>query len=137
MDAQTVDARYRDLQNVEREFHNNTTAMFEVRPIFLRNADRTCAHLFVAMLALKLVRAISAALKQTFCTADVDPDSIKLDDALVSLSRLCFHRYICGDVKVLHLPKLDERQKAIFAALGIRSTSIKPIRICDAAPPQS
>ena len=129
MDTETVDARYRDLQKVERDFRNMKTAMLEVRPIFLRNANRTCAHVFVAMLALKILRVISTALNQTFGTTDVDPESITVDDALGSLSRLCFHRYVCGDVQVLHLPKLDERQKAIFAALGIRPPSIKPIYI--------
>lgn len=129
MDAETVDARYRDLQKVERDFRTMKTAMLEVRPIFLRNADRTCAHVFVAMLALKIHRVISAALKRTFGTTDVDPDSITVTDALGSLSRLCFHRYICGDAQVLHLPRLDERQRAIFTALGIRPPSIKPIHI--------
>ena len=129
MDAETVDARYRDLQKVERDFRNMKTAMLEVRPIFLRNGNRTRAHVFVAMLALKILRVISAALKQAFGTTDVDPDTITVHDALGSLSRLCFHRYICGDVQVLHLPQLDERQKSIFAALGIRPPSIKPIHI--------
>ena len=129
MDAETVDARYRDLQQVERNFRNMKTAMLEVRPIFLRKGNRTRAHVFVAMLALKIHRLIGAALKETFGTTDDDPYAITVDDALASLSRLCFHRYICGNAQVLHLPELDERQKAIFTALGIRPPSIKPIHI--------
>ena len=129
MDAETVDARYRDLQRVERDFRDMKTAMLEVRPIFLRNGNRTRAHVFVAMLALRILRVISTALNRAFGTTDVDPDAITVDDALRSLSRLCFHRYLCGNVQVLHLPQLDERQKAIFAALGIRPPSIKPIHL--------
>ena len=129
MDAEGVDARYRDLQKVERDLRNMKTAMLEMRPIFLRNVDRRCTHVFVAMLALKITRVISTSLRQSFGTTDVDPSSITVDDALGSLSRLCFHRYVCGEVQVLHLPKLDERQKSIFAALGIRPPSIKPIHI--------
>lgn len=129
MDAETVDARYRDLQKVERDFRNMKTAMLEVRPIFLRNANRTRAHVFVAMLALKVLRVLSAALNRAFGTTEVDPYSTTVDDALRSLSRLCFHRYTCGGVHVLHLPQLDEQQKSIFAALAIRPPSIKPIQI--------
>lgn len=51
MDTETVDARYRDLQKVERNFRTLKTDFLEVRPIFLRKANRTRAHVFVAMLA--------------------------------------------------------------------------------------
>ena len=49
MDTQTVDARYRDLQKVERDFRTIKTSFLEIRPIFLRKADRTrgaclCCH---------------------------------------------------------------------------------------------
>ena len=60
MDAQTVDARYRDLQKVERGFRTMKTDFLEVRPIFLRNGKRTKAHVFVAMLALKITRLFQA-----------------------------------------------------------------------------
>jgi transposase len=58
MDAKTVDARYRDLQKVERNFRTVKTAFLEIRPIFLRKAERTKAHVFVAMLALKITRRV-------------------------------------------------------------------------------
>ena len=54
LDAKTVDARYRDLQKVERNFRTVKTAFLEIRPIFVRKAARTKAHVFVAMLALKI-----------------------------------------------------------------------------------
>jgi transposase len=56
MDTHTVDERYRDLQKVERNFKTMKTDFLDVRPIFLRNAQRTKAHVFVAMLALKITR---------------------------------------------------------------------------------
>ena len=52
LDAKTVDERYRDLQHVERNFRTVKTTFLEIRPIFLRQAERTKAHVFVAMLAL-------------------------------------------------------------------------------------
>jgi transposase len=56
MEARTVHDRYMDLQSVERDFRTMKTTLLEVRPIFLRKAERTCAHVFIATLALKIVR---------------------------------------------------------------------------------
>jgi hypothetical protein len=73
MDAKTVDARYRDLQKVERNFRTVKTTFLEIRPIFLRKAERTKAHVFVAMLALKITRRFEAALRQTFGSTETTP----------------------------------------------------------------
>jgi hypothetical protein len=81
------------------------------------------------MLVLRILREIATALNRAFATTDVNPDAITVDDALRSLSRLGFHRYLCGNVQVLYLPQLYERQKSIFAALGIRPPSIKPTHL--------
>jgi transposase len=48
MDRQTVDEWYRDLQKVERNLKTIKTDFLQVRPINLRNAERTKAHVFVA-----------------------------------------------------------------------------------------
>ena len=57
-DARTVHARYMNLMDVERDFRTMKTGQLELRPIFLRNAERTEGHALVTMLALKLVRAL-------------------------------------------------------------------------------
>jgi hypothetical protein len=57
-DAQAVHARYMSLMNVERDFRTMKTGLLELRPIFLRKAERTQGHALVSMLALKLVRAL-------------------------------------------------------------------------------
>jgi hypothetical protein len=56
--AQTIWDRYGDLQRVERDFRTMKTTGLELRPIFLRKANRTRAHAFVTMLALKIIRAL-------------------------------------------------------------------------------
>ena len=56
--AQTLWDRYGDLQKVERDFRTLKTGLLQIRPIFLRKAVRTRAHALVAMLALKLARAV-------------------------------------------------------------------------------
>jgi hypothetical protein len=56
--AQTIWDRYGDLQRVERDFRTMKTSLLELRPIFLRKANRTRAHAFVTMLALKVAREL-------------------------------------------------------------------------------
>jgi len=119
MDAQTVDDRYRDLQKVERNFKTIKTDFLEVRPIYLRNAKRTKAHVFVAMLALKITRSFQALLHNAFGTTDDDPNAMTHEDALQSLARLT---YLIYDVKGSHYARLiqpDDKQRALLDALGI------------------
>ena len=71
--ARGVEGRYRDLQPVERNFRTMKTDFLEVRPIFLRNGERTKAHVFVAMLALKITRRFQSLLHQAFGTTEDDP----------------------------------------------------------------
>jgi len=56
--TETVHDRYMDLTGVERDFRSLKTVDLEIRPIFLRKANRTRAHALVAMLALKVLRRL-------------------------------------------------------------------------------
>jgi transposase len=120
MDAATVDGRYRDLQKVERNFRTVKTTCLEIRPIFVRQANRTRAHVFVALLALKLTRQFEAGLRQAFGTVGEDPAAITPEDALVALGRLTY-LYTTGRDGQRHarLVRPDAHQSAILAALGI------------------
>ena len=120
MDAKTVDARYRDLQKVERNFRTVKTTFLEVRPIFLRKAARTKAHVFVAVLALKITRRFEAALRQTFGSAEHDPAAITPDDALVALGRLTYlYSTDRNGQRHTHLPRPDDQQAKILDAIGL------------------
>ncbi|MGH8568351.1 MAG: IS1634 family transposase [Gammaproteobacteria bacterium] len=119
MDAQTVDARYRDLQQVERNFRTLKTGFLEVRPIFLRKGPRTKGHVFVAMLALKVTRLFEDRLHQAFGTTDDDPHALTFDDALLALSRITYLYYEANGHRLVRLPKLDDLQTSIFKALGL------------------
>jgi hypothetical protein len=119
MDAKTVDERYRSLQQVERDFRTLKTGFLEVRPVFVRKVHRTAAHVFTAMLALKIVRAAEQLLKQTCRSDQGTADDLRLNDALRIMSRLCFNRYRVKDIEVLRLPRLDDRQLTVCAALQI------------------
>ena len=120
MDAKTVDARYRDLQKVERNFRTVKTTFLEIRPIFLRKAERTKAHVFVAMLALKITRRFEANLHRTFGSTEDDPAAITPDDALVALGRLTYlYTTDCNGQRHTHLPRPDDQQATILDAIGL------------------
>jgi transposase len=119
MDTATVAARYLDLQQVERNFRTMKTGFLEVRPVFLRNAERTKAHVFVAMLALKITRAFESKLHQVFGTTDDDPKAITLADALLALSRITYNIHDCNGQTKSCLPRLDAQQSSILSALGL------------------
>jgi hypothetical protein len=120
MDAKTVDARYRDLQKVERNFRTVKTTFLEIRPIFLRKAERTKAHVFVAMLALKITRRFEADLHRTFGSTEDDPAAITPDDALVALGRLTYlYSTDHNGQRHTHLPRPDDQQAKILDAIGL------------------
>ena len=120
MSAETVDERYRDLQKVERDFRTIKTSFLEIRPIFLRRADRTRTHVFVAMLALKIVRRLESLLRKTFGTTDDHRSALTAEDALVALGRLTYlyHQDGNGQRQTI-LPRPDEMQAIILDALGL------------------
>lgn len=119
MEAQTVDARYRDLQKVEHDFRTIKTGFLEVRPVFLRNGSRTKGHVLVAMLALKITRLFEDKLHKAFRTTDDDPNALTLDDALLALSRIIYLQYEANDQRFVRLTRLDALQTSLFKALGL------------------
>ena len=90
MNAATVDARYRDLQKVERDFRTMKTGLLEMRPIFVRKATRTRGHVFAAMLALKVAREGERGLKQALGTTEhsADRKSTRLNSSHTDISRM-------------------------------------------------
>jgi len=120
LDAKTVDERYRDLQRVERNFRIVKTTFLEIRPIFLRKAERTKAHVFIAMLALKITRQLEVGLRQVFGATGTDDAAITADDALLALGRLTYlYTTDRNGERHVHLPRPDEHQAKILGALGL------------------
>jgi transposase len=127
LDAPTVDARYRDLQKVERDFRLMKTALLRVRPIFVRKQSRTHGHVVVAMLALKLARELERNLQAVFGTT-AEGSGLTIPDALQALSRLCFQRHQVGEQTVFTLPQPDPKQERILTALAVTLPRITAFR---------
>jgi transposase len=119
MSAETVDARYRDLQKVERNFRTIKTSFLEIRPIFLRKAERTKAHVLVAMLALKITRRFETRLRNAFGTTEDNSTAQAVEDALVALGRLTYLHQTGNGEPTTILPRPDDLQSRILNSLGI------------------
>ena len=118
LEAQAVHDRYRDLHEVEQDFRTMKTGLLEGRPVFVRKASRTRAHVLVTLFALKVVREMRRALAAEFGTTDDDKMAGTVDDALAALSRLCLLIYQVRGTAITRLPSPDARQAAILKALG-------------------
>jgi transposase len=121
MAAQDLHDNYMRLQKVERDFRAMKTGLLEVRPLFVRNEERTRGHVFCSMLALKIVREMERCLRTAFGTTDTNAEAVTLpDDALTALGRLCLLEYnVDGEHTVTRLPSPSESQKEILKALGV------------------
>jgi hypothetical protein len=75
-----VHDRYKDLASVEHVFRTCKTAHLEVRPIFLRRAERTRAHAFVVMLAYQIIHYLAS------CWHPLD---VTVEEGLHALTTLC------------------------------------------------
>ena len=65
-DPAVLGAIERDLrQKYRQDFRTMKTGLLEVRPIFVRKAPRTRAHVLITMLALKVVREMRRARHRT------------------------------------------------------------------------
>jgi hypothetical protein len=125
LEAQAVHERSRDLHEVEQDFRTMKTGLLEGRPIFVRKALRTRAHVLVTMLALKVVREMRRGLVAAFGTADDDKMAVTVEDALLAVARLCLLTSHVQGTAVTRLPTPDARQQAILDALG---TPLPPAR---------
>ena len=129
LEAQAVHDRYRELHEVEQDFRTMKTDLLEVRPVFVRKAPRTRAHVLVTMLALKVVREMRRALVAAFGTTDDDRMAVTVDDALAALSRLCLLIYQVRGTAISRLPFPDARQAAILNALGTLLPDSRSVRL--------
>ena len=105
-DTQAVHDRYLDLTRVEQDFRTLKTGLLEIRPVFLRKADRTRGHALVSLLALKLARALERRVAPLGLTVDDAVERLKgvrlvsLGEAKLGLWRLA-ESYPAAQMEVL------------------------------------
>lgn len=116
---EAVHARYRDLAMVERSFRGLKTAHLELRPVWVRLADRTRAHALVCMLALLVRQELER------CWAELDRT---VPEGLRELASLCLEELVVkGEVVGHRVPEPRAEVKQLLAAAGVTLPSV-PVR---------
>jgi len=77
---EVVHARYKDLARVEWAFRTSKTVELEMRPVYLRRAERTSAHALVVMLAYRVVQELAQRW---------GPVNLTVQESLQELTTLC------------------------------------------------
>jgi Transposase DDE domain len=110
--TEQVHERYVDLTRVERDFRTLKTGLLEIRPVFVRKAQRTRGHAVVSLLALKLARELDRRVASLGLTVEDAIERlggvrlVRLGEAEWGLWRLA-DRYPAAQQEVLDvLPKL-------------------------------
>ena len=118
LDTKTAHDRYKDLAKVEFAFRTMKTTLEKIRPIYVRKAEQTRGHVFVAMLAYMIVKYITDKLEGLDYTRQF---------IIESLDKIQYLEYRHEDKTVNVIPqKFLEHQKHILEKLDInlnRTTS--------------
>ena len=111
MDKEQVHARYKDLALVEEAFRGCKTGHLEVRPIYVRKAERTRAHVFVVMLSYLFVRELRERWREVDAT---------VEENILALSSLCGVRLrMKGESEIYMIPRPRRDLERLFALLEV------------------
>ena len=108
-----VHDRYKDLAQVEWAFRDSKTVQLEMRPVYLRDENRTRGHALVVMLAYLLIQELRRRWR------DID---LTVPEGLDRLASLCTIEVYAGGRPAYHqvpLPRDDVRRLLEAAAIEI------------------
>ena len=115
---ETVHGRYKDLTLVEMAFRTSKTVELEMRPINVRLASRTRGHIFVVMLAYKIVQELAIRWREI---------NLTVEEGIKELSTLCAIEIdIPGCGKINKIPEPRESVKSLIKAANVRLPETLP-----------
>lgn len=109
--SKEVHDRYKDLCQVERAFRTIKTDFLEVRPIYLRNAERTKGHVFITMLSYMITRYLKENWKKLDLT---------VEEGIKELSTISSDIIQIGDKKINKIPKPRKLGEQLLSALDLK-----------------
>lgn len=126
--ARQAHDRYKDLAKVERDFRTMKTTLLENRPIFVHKANRTRAHVFTTMLALKIARAIERAvspfekelLRLLFDGKEQKRQVFTIQDVLEELGRVQLETLVIAGQKIPNVQQPGPVAARILDILNIK-----------------
>jgi transposase len=117
---ETIHDRYKDLALVEFAFRTSKTVELELRPIHVRLATRTRGHVFVVMVAYRIVKELSLRWRKF---------NLTVQEGLNELATLCTTQLLVdGAVQINDIPEPRESVKALLEAANIRLPQYLPCK---------
>ena len=116
-----VHDRYKDLALVEQGFRTSKTAHLEMRPIYVRCEESTRAHVFIVMLAYKIIRELTQCWK-TF--------DLTVEEGLQQLTTLCAQTVTIKDSQTVFnsIPTPNDSLQKLLSAANISIPEALPKR---------
>lgn len=106
-----VHNRYKDLALVESAFRTTKTVELELRPIHVRLATRTRGHVFVVMMAYRIVKELSTRWQHM---------NLTVEEGINELASLCATELLLeGTAKLNDIPEPRESVKKLLDAANV------------------
>jgi hypothetical protein len=109
-ESRIIHSRYKDLAQVEWAFRTMKTSHLEIRPHYVRKTMRTEGHVFVVMLAYKIIRELRAAW---------DPFNITVEEGIAELGSICLMTHDDWPSTLHFVPQPRKQASLLLKALGI------------------
>ena len=116
-DKETIHSRYKDLMLVEQAFRTSKTVLLELRPIYVRLASRTKGHVFVVMLAYKIIKEISNRWKNLDFT---------VYEGIKNLTTLCTMEVKINEHTYNQIPTPNSVLQKLFKAANVKIPEVLP-----------
>ena len=108
----------KDLSRVEEAFRWCKTVHLEARPIYVRRASRTRGHVFVVMLAYRIIAELAR------CWQELD---VTVKEGLAALAGLCATQVVIqGRVRLNRIPRPRPELEGLLKAAGVRLPEALP-----------
>ncbi len=115
-----MDARCRDLAQIEQVFRLSKTVLLEMRPVYVRLESRTRGHALVVMPAYMLARSLADCWRGLDVTVEEGPSELK---------ELCMTQvWVRGKPAFSTLPVPRESSRALLSAAGVELPAALPAR---------
>jgi transposase len=111
--------RYKDLYLVESVFRSSKTVMLEVRPIHVRLATRTRGHVFVVMLAYRIIQELAKRWQEL---------NVTIQEGINELSSLCANQVTINGAVCNQIPQPRESVKRLIQAAQIQMPEVLPYK---------
>lgn len=118
-DKQTIHSRYKDLAHVEWAFRTSKTVQLEMRPVNVRLASRTRGHVFVVMLAYRIVQELAERWNQL---------NLTVAEGIDELTTLCATEVLVNDEPRCN--KIPQPRPSVEQLLKFASVHLPDILPC-------